>query len=187
MTSTAYCVKIEEIFDSMTCLAHEVLPENRLAVDNYINTAWHFITVFAQSIKSEEGTEDLRSKFEPYVAAEEARLRRNFEDIKYRVEDSDTLRVIAGGDRIEMVVIPPCDTVSHRMLTRTYVKTVFPMFYLTLKRGLDKISLARDYILSYRELSEAFTTIRSIAGAALDRIISLRSASGSNWVFQLQC
>lgn len=103
MTCTTYCIQIEELFDAMTCLAHEVLPENRPAVDNYINTAWRLIAVFVQSIKREEGTEELRSKFGSYVAAEEARLRRNFEDIKYRVEDSDTLRIIAGGDRIETV------------------------------------------------------------------------------------
>lgn len=187
MTCTAYCVQIEELFDAMTCSAHEVLPENRLAVDSYINAVWRFIAVFLQSIKREEGTEEIRSKFESHVAAEEARLRRNFEDIKYRIGDSDTLRVVAGGNRIETVAKAVYDTVPHTILTLTYFQTVFPMFYLVLKRGLDKITHAREYVLSYRELSEAFTTICSIVGATLDRITNLRGASDSNRGFQLLC
>jgi hypothetical protein len=104
MTCTTYCVKIEEIFDAMIRLAYEVLPENRRGVNLYIASTWHFITVFVQSIKREKGTEELRAKFESHVAAEEARLRRNFEDLNYRIDDSDTLRVIAGEGRIEMVI-----------------------------------------------------------------------------------
>jgi hypothetical protein len=104
MTCTTYCVKIEEIFDAMIRLAYEVLPENRRGVNLYIASTWHMITVFVQSIKREKGTEDLRTKFESHVTAEEARLRRNFEDLNYRIDDSDTLRVIAGEGRIEMVI-----------------------------------------------------------------------------------
>lgn len=178
MTCTSYCVQIEEIFDAMTRLADGVLPENRLAVSGYINTVWRFVTVFVQSIQREEGTEGLGSKFESHVTAEEARLRRNFEDIKYQVDDSDTLRVIAGEGRVEMVIkvvfraVPRCT-----ILTQAHLQALFPMFYLALKRGLERISLARNHVLSYRELSEALTMIRSIAGAGLDRVTNLRSKS----------
>ena len=112
MTCTTYCVKIEEIFDAMIRLAYEVLPENREAVKEYIHTVWQMVTVFVQSFKRGEGTEDLRSKFGSYVAAEEKRLQRNFEDIKYRIDDSYTVRVIAGEGRVEMVIKPVCGTVS---------------------------------------------------------------------------
>ena len=103
MTCTAYCEKIEEIFDAMIRLAYEVLPENRKEVNKYLATVWMNVTVFVQSIKREEGTEDLRSKFESHVAAEEARLQRNFEDIKYDIDSYDTTQLIAGEGRTETV------------------------------------------------------------------------------------
>lgn len=49
------------------------------------------------------------------------------------------------------------------------------MFYLVLKRDLEKISLARKHVLSDRELSDARRTVWSIVSVALDRIESLRS------------
>ena len=103
MTCTTYCKKIEEIFDAMIRLAYEVLPENRKGVSVYLMRVWSGVTALVQSIEREEGTEELRSKFESYVAAEEARLRRNFEDIKYHIDSSDGVQLVAGEGRIEMV------------------------------------------------------------------------------------
>ena len=103
MTCTTYCKRIEEIFDAMIRLAYKVLPENRKEVNSYIGTVWTTVTVFVQSIKREEGTEDLRSKFKSHVAAEEARLRENLEDIKYDIDSWDTVRLIAGDGRVETV------------------------------------------------------------------------------------
>ena len=104
MTCTTYCVKLEEILDAMIRLSYEVLPENREAVREYIHTVWQMVTVFVQSFNRGEGTKDLGSKFESYVVSEEKRLQRNFEEIKYKIDDPDTVRVIAGEGRVEMVI-----------------------------------------------------------------------------------
>ena len=104
MTCTAYREKIEEIFDAMIHLAYEVLPENRREVSSYIDTVWGPVTVFVRSIEREDGTEDLKSKFQSYVDAEEARLRKNFEDIKYDIDSYDTVQLVAGESRTEMVI-----------------------------------------------------------------------------------
>ena len=88
----------------MMRLAYEALPENRKEVNRYIARVWTNVTVFVQSIKRDKGTEDLKSKFEPYVTAEEARLQRNFEDIKYDIDSYDTVQLIAGEGRAEMVI-----------------------------------------------------------------------------------
>lgn len=106
MTCTTYCEKIEEIFDAMIRLAYEVLPENRKEVNSYIDTVWTYVTVFVQSIAREDGTEDLKSKFQSHIDAEEARLQRNFEDIKYDIDSYDMVQLIAGEGRTEMVI---CD------------------------------------------------------------------------------
>ena len=100
-----YCEKIEEIFDAMSQLSHHVLPENRRIVNQYIEVAWQYVGPFARSIeKDEEGTPELRSQFEPYVTAEEARLRRNFEAVKYQIEDSETVRLVSEDARLETVI-----------------------------------------------------------------------------------
>lgn len=103
MTCTMYCVKIEEIFDAMIHLAYKVLPENLKVVDRYIQSVWKTVTVFVQSIKREEGTEMLRSRFELHVTSEEARLRQNLESMKYRIDTSDTYQVVGGDGRLETV------------------------------------------------------------------------------------
>ena len=113
MTCTNYCEKIEEIFDAMIRLSDEVLPENRKEVNEYISYVWEEVTIFARSIKWEKGTEDLRTKFQSYVAAEESRLQKNLEDIKYDIDSSDSVRLISGHGRIETVWSPSPHPHTH--------------------------------------------------------------------------
>ena len=104
MTCTAYCEKIEEILDAMIRSAYEVLPENQEAVRLYTEGVWKTVTTFVQPFNRDNGPEDLIPKFESYVTAEEKRLRRNFEEMKYRIDDVGTFQVIAGEGRVEMVI-----------------------------------------------------------------------------------
>ena len=119
MTSTTYCEKIEEIFDAMIRLAYEVLPENRKEVNRYVANAWTLVTVFVQSIKRERGTEELRSKFGSHVTAEEARLQKNFEGIKYDIDSYDAVQLIAGEGRVEAVIDAVYAPVSSTILKLT--------------------------------------------------------------------
>lgn len=112
-----YCAKIEELFDAMISLSDKVLPENRQAVYTYVEAVWRPVAVFVQSIGKEEGTEELRSKFEFHVAAEESRLHRNFEDINYRIDSANTVRVISGTGRPETVIKGVCPAVPCTVLT----------------------------------------------------------------------
>ena len=122
MTCTTYCVKIEEIFDAMIRLSYKVLPENRRIVNEYIQEAWRHVGPFARSIeKDEEGTAELRSQFEFYVATEEARLQRNFEAIKYRIDGSDTVRLVSEDGRLETVIEAVLCCIPCMMLTRTRI------------------------------------------------------------------
>ena len=123
MTCTMYCVKIEEIFDAMSQLAHQVLPENRRIVNGYVEAAWRRVGPFARSIeKDEEGTPELRSRFEPYVAAEEIRLQRNFEAVKYQIEDSETVRLVSEDGRLETVIeAVPCFRFLHYVDMNPYL------------------------------------------------------------------
>ena len=102
MTCTSYCKRIEEILNTMISLSDKVLPENRGEVTKYIRDVWAEGTTFTRSIKWEEGTAELRAKFQLHVDAEEERLRKNFEDTKYRIDGYDSVRLISYG-RIETV------------------------------------------------------------------------------------
>jgi len=104
MTCTSYCEKIEELFDAIIQIADQVLPENRKEVNEYISYVWNRVTVWVGSIKRETGTEELRNRFESHVTAEEARLHRNFGDIMYDIDSYDTVKLIAGNGRPEMVI-----------------------------------------------------------------------------------
>ena len=95
---------IEDIFDAMMDLSEKVLPENRRSVIEYIDQVWQSVTVFTEAFHREMGADELYTRFESHVAAEEARLRQNFEDINYRVDSSQTIRVIAGEGRLETVI-----------------------------------------------------------------------------------
>ena len=87
----------------MTRLSDEVLPENRHQVNEYIGDVWEGVTVFVRSFRWEKGTEDLKTKFRSYVDAEETRLQKNLEDIKYVIDSDDAVRLISGHGRIETV------------------------------------------------------------------------------------
>ena len=47
---------------------------------------------------------ELRSKFESHVTAEEVKVQRDFEDIKYSIDSYDMVQLIAGEDRLETVI-----------------------------------------------------------------------------------
>ena len=170
MTSTSYCKKIEEIFDAMIRLSEEVLPENRKEVNRYIGFAWEEVTTFARSIKWENGTEDIRAKFQSHVDVEEARLQKNLEDIKYDIDSDDVVPLISGHGRIETV----WSLSSLDLIRLSLGQTLLPMLYLLLKRDLQRISLARKHVLSDSELPDALETILCITLAVQYRIVDLR-------------
>lgn len=118
MTCTTYCVKIEETFDAMIRLSYETLPENRQAISDHINEMWRRVTVFVQSIKREEGTKRLRSKFESYFIAEEGRIQRMLEEFKYQIDGSGTIELICGESRPETVIEAVCAAIFRMILTR---------------------------------------------------------------------
>ena len=103
MTSTSYCESIEEIFDAAIRLSGEVLPENRKEVNKYINDVWGAVTTLVRSFTREGGTEDLKTKFQSHISAEEERLRKNLEDINYDIDSYYAVALVSGHRRIEAV------------------------------------------------------------------------------------
>ena len=155
----------------MIRLSDEVLPENRKQVNDYIGNVWPEATIFVRSFRWEKGTEDLRTKFRSHVDAEEARLQKNLEDIKYDIDSDDVVHLISGNVRIETVWLRSL----YASTQLTPEQTLFPMLYLVFKRDLQKINLARKHVLADSELPDAEETILCITSAAMYRITDLRS------------
>ena len=175
MTCTSYCEKIEEIFDVIINLAGEVLPENRKEVNEYIGEVWNRIMVWIRSIKREKGTEELRSRFESHVTAEEARLHRNLEDVMYDIDSHDTVKLIAGNGRPETVIPQILFLCFNALISEQFL---FPLLYLALKRDLERISLARKHVLSHFELWDAVETILFINDTTWYRLDDLQGETG---------
>ena len=87
----------------MIRLSDEVLPESRNQVNEYIGDVWGDVIMFVRSFRWEKGTGDLRTKFRSHVDAEEARIQKNLEDIKYHIDSNDAVHLIVGYGRIEVV------------------------------------------------------------------------------------
>ena len=154
----------------MIRLSDEVLPENRKEVNEYINDAWKEVITFVRSFKWEKSTENLKTRFRSHVDAEEARLQKNLEDIKYNIDSDDAVRLISGPGRIETVWVPSL----HASIQLTPEQTLLPLLYLVLKRDLQKISLARKHVLADSEVYDAVDTIQWITDAAEYRISDLK-------------
>ena len=142
-----------------------------MEVNEYIGDAWEAVTVLTRSFKWEKGTDELRARFQSHIDAEETRLRKNLDDIKYGIDSYDVVRLISGNGRTETVwFLPFCTSAGL-----TLEQTLFPMIYLVLSRDLQKISLARKHVLADSELPDCLETIYWITTVAASyRIADLR-------------
>ena len=154
----------------MVHLSEEALPENRSVVNEYISYAWTEVDIFTRSIQWEEGTETLREKFQSHVDAEEERLRKNFEGIKYDVDGYDSVYLVSRPGQIEAV-----RSFSIYAYTQLSSKqTLFPMLYLLLQRGLQEINLARKHVLSEFDLRSRLYAIQWVTVLVQFRVKELR-------------
>lgn len=171
MTCTSYCEKIDEIFDAMIRLTDEVLPENRKELIDYLSYVWGASMVWVGSIKRRQAIQEIGDKFESYVIAEEERLHRDLEEIKYDIGSVETVMLIARNSRPETVIVQTLSLCFNILISGQFL---FPMLYLVLKRDLEKISLACKHVLSDFELADAREAVFFISGAASDRSESLQ-------------
>ncbi|KAH9077795.1 hypothetical protein EDB83DRAFT_2548774 [Lactarius deliciosus] len=150
-----YANKIEELLAKMEGIRAEVLPPNRLAVDDYFRFVWrsvHTLTAAVTPLQPESGPSNW-DRFKSHLEAEEARLNTNLKAVDYTIDGTDTLTLIAGVGRIE--------------------KTVFPLIYLLLKRHYEVMRAMRTKVLDSRELWYSVETILYVKDAIQYRVNDL--------------
>ncbi|KAI9438360.1 hypothetical protein H4582DRAFT_1815080, partial [Lactarius indigo] len=150
-----YANKIEELLAKMEGIRAEVLPPNRLAVDDYFRFVWssvHTLTAAVTPLQPESGPNNW-DRFKSYLEAEEARLNTNLKAVDYTIDGLDTLTLITGVGRIE--------------------KTVFPLTYLLMKRHYEIMRAMRTKVLDSRELWYSVETILYVKDAIRYRVNDL--------------
>lgn len=102
-TSAAeYCEKIDDIYAKMFYLVDKVKPMNRRIVDEYLVNVWQVTMAVTFSMRKDRASDALKARFQHWVTAEEDRLKKNLEEIRYDIDSTDTVRLITGPGRIEM-------------------------------------------------------------------------------------
>ena len=98
-----YAAKIDILLAKMFSLKRQALPTNRNGIEQYLCTVWTRVSTLTAAFRRVEVDEALLRKFEDYTEAEEDRLLRNLETVKYDIDARDTLELIRGPGRIEKV------------------------------------------------------------------------------------
>lgn len=117
MTATDYCNKIDQIISAMFHLRDKVQPANRHNVDEYLLSIWDSVMTLTHSVQKYDGPEGPKARFESYVKAEEERLRRNLEDIRYQIDDFATVSLVTGPGRSEIVSCSVPPSIRHLIPT----------------------------------------------------------------------
>lgn len=89
----------------MFSLLPDIRPANLPAVHDYIESVYRPISTLVVSVNSAPIDEALHAHFKKYTEAEELRLKRNLEAVKYDIDALDTLSLVTGPGSIEKVRI----------------------------------------------------------------------------------
>ena len=103
MTATKYRDMVANILAKMFAIRADIHPTNRNAVDKYLRRVWMPISTLTSSLVRTSQPESLQARFKSYVDAEEKRLSKNLETVKYDIDGRDTLLLVTGPGRIEKV------------------------------------------------------------------------------------
>ncbi|KAF7319402.1 VPS13 domain-containing protein [Mycena chlorophos] len=159
-TMLSYAEKINEILTKMFAIRPHILPANKQAANSYLENVYIGVYSLVGSLEKRMINTGIQAKFESYVTQEEERIRLNLESVKYDLDDSATLALVAGEGRIE--------------------RTVFPLLYLLLKRHLEIFRVGQKHTLDTEELWDAADTVTWVLDAVNARVELLQS------VFQQQ-
>ena len=113
MSCTYYIVKITNCFAEMFALEPHVRAENHTFVAEYLMNVWRPVTTLSASMSTFAVEDELWSRFESYVLAEEKRLDDALKDVHYYIDAVETLYLITGPGRIEQVSQSVCPCRTH--------------------------------------------------------------------------
>jgi hypothetical protein len=105
--STDCCVEIENIFNQMNILKDRVgilMPGNKPFITSYIDNVWDIVTALTSAIDRYTGAPPwLKEKYKDYNTQQEEVLANRLKEIRYDIDDTDTVHLILGREPIEKV------------------------------------------------------------------------------------
>ena len=141
-------------------------------VDKYLDEMWLPLMLSVMGLQPLPLNEKMQRRFKEYVDAEEQRLKRNLETVRYRIDDLTTLSIVTGPGQIEKVWR------SLRMPSGTDVlrpcQHLFPLVYLMLHRDLQVLRACQNNIVAEGELWDSFDNILNVTIACRNRKEALR-------------
>jgi hypothetical protein len=126
--STDCCVEIENIFNQMNILKDRVgvlMPGNKPFITTYLDTVWDIVTSLTSAIDRYTGAPPwLKKKYEDYNNQQEKMLASRLDEIRYDIDDTDTVHLILGREPIEKVDLS--------MRVRNFIDSKLSIFFLFL-------------------------------------------------------
>ncbi|KAF8529742.1 hypothetical protein BU17DRAFT_36449, partial [Hysterangium stoloniferum] len=155
MTLADYSSKIWELTGKMFAILPTIRSENLCFVNDYLKQVYKRVTTLQNSVNASYRNEVLKARFQSYVDAEEERLKKNLQAIKYDIDELDTIALVTGPGRIE--------------------KYVFPILYLLLKQHFEIFRVCQKRIIHHDELEDAADTIEWVFDAVAARYNTLHA------------
>lgn len=87
----------------MFAIVPHVDQRNRNEVIKYLGYVYQPVACITHSVNSLDADPSIYVRFQSYVDSEEKRLRENLEEIKYDIDDVETVPLVTGAGRIGKV------------------------------------------------------------------------------------
>jgi hypothetical protein len=101
-----YAEKIRNLLSEMFAILPMILKANMDSINEYLSSVYNGIATLHTGVTPCDITDWLQEKFQSYVEAEEERLQKALERVKYNIDAPDTLALITGPGRFERVRAP---------------------------------------------------------------------------------
>jgi len=155
LTLLNYSAKINTLFSKMFAIVPRIDQRNRNEVIKYLGYVYQPVACITHSVNSLDADPSIYVRFQSYVDSEEKRLRENLEEIKYDIDDVETVPIVAGPGRIG--------------------KYILPLLYLILERHFEIFRVAQSKKLHHDELWDAVDTIFRVLDVFYSRMKTLRN------------
>ena len=153
----------------MFAILPKILPANLKAVNTYLSKIHQSATNLYSSVSVCYWSN--QSRFKSFVDAEEARLKKNLEAVRYDIDAADTLLLITGPGRIERVR----EYVAIDGVKADKAQYLFPVLYLLFQRHFEIFRVCQHRVIHPDELEDAYDTVLWVFDAVDDRIDALES------------
>ena len=182
-----YCDRIKKLLQHMQDMAESSLPANRVPVSSFL-ASQSVINVERVLAGISKGQSDLKwedisdSNLMDIVHArnrsEEERMGEKLKELNWYVDESNTLLLIIGAGRVEMVGIFYTVNNLHNLLTRgTHTQHLMTLLYLLVKRHCLVVQFAQTNVIDMNEFLVAERSLDNVWIVVQDRLDGLKGTA----------